>query len=501
MSNFNKLFSGVETDEKIDVGDSDVLAYKAVRNNGEKIAALWLQGDEAKNIALNIDSDNIKVIDIFGNERSYELRNNTLCTQLSGEPIFIVGNFENISVSKPDISIKEDSVKAALNDKFELNLSGQIENTEIDFSLPENVTLENIEKNDAMIKYVFNTGSEPIESSVITVFLKDSSTQNTVFSKDISLKYIDTIDVSIYAEYYRSRRWKRNIKIKNNLYDKSISGRVEICEPTEIAKEIKPLNFKDIKPNETRSVTFVVPETYAAENINLKCIVYLDNGESYIVQSNNYNTAFLKRKNEVKIDGVLSEGEWDKSAPMKFNRADMIQKMTNWGGISDISGMAYCMWDKDNFYIALEVTDNILGDTDAQIYNNDSVQFAFTTNRVIGAARTEYGFGIVNGKTEVERYAFIGMDDGIFGVSDKKVYEGVETAVKREGNKTYYEGKFPWTQIYGKNPDFSNINGLYFSMLINDNDGKGRRGWMEYCPGIGGSKDPTKFVEIPVSKK
>lgn len=501
MSNYNKLFSGIDKAEKTDIGDKDVYAYKAVRPNGEKIATLWIQGNEPKDIALNIDSNNIKVIDLYGNEHSYELRNNTLCTQLSGEPIFIIGHFNNISIDEPDISINEDNVKTAANDKFELNISGQRESTEIDFSLPENITLESIEKKDMSVKCVFATGREFIDSSVITVLLKDSESHSVIYSKDISIEYIDTVNVSVYAEYFRSRRWKRNIKIKNNLYDKNISGRVVVCEPTEIAKNVTPLYFKDIKAGETKSVTFDVPETYSAENIELKCVVCLDNGESYDIKSNNYNTAFLKRKNDVKIDGVLSENEWDKSAPMKFNKSDMIRMIKNWGGVNDISGMAYCMWDKDNFYIAVEVTDNALGDTDSKIYNNDSVQFAFTTNRVVGASRTEYGFGLVNGKTEVERYAFIGVDSGIVGVSDKKKYEGVETAVTREGNKTYYEGKFPWTQIYGKKLSFSELNGLYFSLLINDNDGSGRRGWMEYCPGIGEAKDPTKFVEIPISKR
>ena len=35
-----------------------------------------------------------------------------------------------------------------------------------------------------------------------------------------------------------------------------------------------------------------------------------------------------------------------------------------------------------------------------------------------------------------------------------------------------------------------------FSVLINDNDGSGRRGWMECGSGIGKSKDANLFVTI-----
>ena len=38
-------------------------------------------------------------------------------------------------------------------------------------------------------------------------------------------------------------------------------------------------------------------------------------------------------------------------------------------------------------------------------------------------------------------------------------------------------------------------------MLINDNDGEGRTGWIEYCPGIGNSKDIMEFIKVPLYKE
>jgi len=37
---------------------------------------------------------------------------------------------------------------------------------------------------------------------------------------------------------------------------------------------------------------------------------------------------------------------------------------------------------------------------------------------------------------------------------------------------------------------------LAFSFLVNDNDGTGRKGWIEWTPGIGASKDPTRFAAL-----
>jgi hypothetical protein len=33
-------------------------------------------------------------------------------------------------------------------------------------------------------------------------------------------------------------------------------------------------------------------------------------------------------------------------------------------------------------------------------------------------------------------------------------------------------------------------------MLVNDNDGSGRRGWLEYGSGIGSAKDPTLYLDL-----
>ncbi|MGN0178996.1 MAG: hypothetical protein ACI4DY_06090, partial [Monoglobaceae bacterium] len=61
-----------------------------------------------------------------------------------------------------------------------------------------------------------------------------------------------------------------------------------------------------------------------------------------------------------------------------------------------------------------------------------------------------------------------------------------------------YEFKMSWQDLFRNN--FVPTDNLIFSILVNDNDGTGRRGWMEYGGGIGGVKDTSKFLEIPLDK-
>jgi hypothetical protein len=38
--------------------------------------------------------------------------------------------------------------------------------------------------------------------------------------------------------------------------------------------------------------------------------------------------------------------------------------------------------------------------------------------------------------------------------------------------------------------------GCRMSLLVNDNDGAGRKGWLEWTPGIGQTKDPSQYVPV-----
>jgi hypothetical protein len=70
----------------------------------------------------------------------------------------------------------------------------------------------------------------------------------------------------------------------------------------------------------------------------------------------------------------------------------------------------------------------------------------------------------------------------------------IPLSIRREGTETLYEVLLPTELPGGKVlPDR-----FQFSFLVNDNDGGGRKGWIEWTPGIGQSKDPSRFRAIVV---
>jgi hypothetical protein len=93
--------------------------------------------------------------------------------------------------------------------------------------------------------------------------------------------------------------------------------------------------------------------------------------------------------------------------------------------------------------------------------------------------------GRSNGKDIVFRRAF--------GMNLKEGEIEAKGTIVAEGNKTIYLLAIPWKEL-GIKP----ASGLSFgfSFLVNDNDGAGRKGWMEWGGGIGWDKNTADFYDL-----
>ena len=63
--------------------------------------------------------------------------------------------------------------------------------------------------------------------------------------------------------------------------------------------------------------------------------------------------------------------------------------------------------------------------------------------------------------------------------------------IARDGNTTRYELAVPLKDAALIDPARTRAFG--FSVLANDNDGKGRKGWIEWGSGIGREKNPARY--------
>ncbi|HUU04192.1 MAG TPA: sugar-binding protein [Myxococcota bacterium] len=159
-------------------------------------------------------------------------------------------------------------------------------------------------------------------------------------------------------------------------------------------------------------------------------------------------------------------------------------------GAGDLSVRVAVRWAGTDLYLAFEVTDDV-HDNDhvaAELWQADSIQLAFDVGADGGDGYDdsddhEFGFALAAG--QVVSYRF----HGPAGATDD-----FSTAIVRQGTTTNYEIRIGSAALPGVS--FTPGTLARFSFLVNDADGAGRLGWIEWTSGIGVSKIPEWYGEI-----
>ncbi len=184
------------------------------------------------------------------------------------------------------------------------------------------------------------------------------------------------------------------------------------------------------------------------------------------------------------MDGT--EGKWIEFAQIQLPANQTQIELKDWSGTEDLSANVYMAYDDHYFYWAAKVTDNhhtpVSGST---MWRGDSIQFAFSPDGTYGP---EYGINYMDEQAHLWRFSEGNAEAGV---------EQITAAAVQDGNTTFYEVRMPWNTIYTEKPEKL----LPFSLLLNDNDGAGRRGWIEWTPGIGKAKSPASHGKVHLISK
>ncbi|SMF73229.1 Endo-1,4-beta-xylanase, GH35 family [Paenibacillus uliginis N3/975] len=158
-------------------------------------------------------------------------------------------------------------------------------------------------------------------------------------------------------------------------------------------------------------------------------------------------------------------------------------------GTIEVSGQAWLHFDQDHLYLTAKIKDNVhaAAASGADIWNNDSIQFALSLG-IPGESRGWYEYGISDSPNGPQIYRWTAMG----GLPVGPVHNGEAAVTRDEEQKlTIYKLALPWSELTPIQPQRGDV--MSFSLLVNENDGKGRRGWMEWGSGIGNEKRPSLF--------
>lgn len=203
-----------------------------------------------------------------------------------------------------------------------------------------------------------------------------------------------------------------------------------------------------------------------------------------------YPIQHVGRVDGLKIDGDLSD--WD-AAQVPFDAlgpADWIP-LEPGAPKPDLSAQCRVAWSPDGLSLAVAVRDakHHQAFEPEDMWQGDSLQIAADPgcaawrNLVLGSEPRwlELGFALGNDGKQMARC----------WRPDASRLGGVRYAVARTGDATTYEVFVPASSLGAKSLAPGEVVG--FALLVNDNDGAGRRGWLQLYQGIGYAKDPRQF--------
>lgn len=157
-----------------------------------------------------------------------------------------------------------------------------------------------------------------------------------------------------------------------------------------------------------------------------------------------------------------------------------------WRDANDQSANVFLGEADGNFRLRADVTDDKHNQpySGFEVWKGDNIQFAFLLPGQTG--HWEIGLSHLNsGKPEAFVFA------APSGFDREAATKACKLTTSREGNVTRYDLTLPESAI-GMTPETAR-RGFRFNLLVNENDGEGRDGWIQIAPGIGGSKTPERY--------
>ncbi|MDG0807992.1 sugar-binding protein [Cohnella rhizosphaerae] len=276
-------------------------------------------------------------------------------------------------------------------------------------------------------------------------------------------------------------RSNAKLVLSNATDSAALSGKIELVQPSAYAALLKPIRFAGVAYGDSTAID--LPYLAAA---SLKFKVTLDDGRTYL------SSVKLAQTFGGSMTGDTSDApRIDLSAQDEYAGGGR-------SGAADLSADAGVAWDDEKLYFDIIVRDDVHKQSygGGDIWQGDSIQLGIDLNRGAGAASkqvSELGFALRDDGSVVKwRWkAPDGLQTGALGAD-------VEATVTRdaEAGATRYAIAMPLDQLHGAGFDFDPQAALGFTLLLNENDGSGREGYMEYNQGIGASKDFTLFGDL-----
>lgn len=503
LSYWNTLMTDNECLGTIDgFSDSKHSGYRFKTNDGRDVVMLGLIEGEEETVGIDLGTNSATYADMYGNETEITGIDGTFSLKLKPDQVYyLIGNFQDVKICDPKIECSDSSIRVPIDGSYTISFKTP-QNLNADTACEFGDILKSSElgksiNGKAEIKLL--TNSEESSGSVL-IYLKDG--EDILYCDKVPIEYTPSAMVSDFRFENTTGDpglWDIVFNLENIRTDKTIDGKLVSDSKANYVK------IPEIAPKEVREIR--VPLTKVKSMKELKGFVGevdLSTGDKAFINETD-NFVFAKYTDTPpKIDGDLSD--WETNAgTLYLDEKSQVRGMTDWNGTADLSAKANIKYDMQNFYFSAEVTDNKYSQPNAadRMWAGDSIQINIGLDPAANQQATNYALGRDNtGVSRIYRHTQEGNMGGFEGFAAAALYTDGDIAVVTKGNKTYYEARIPWDKMAFNKTDITKGSTVYFSMIINDDDGNGRRGWICCCDGSASdSKSMVSLYKMYLSKK
>lgn len=504
LAQLNKVMTDAVFEESIR-SDDEMRAYRFKGRDGSSVSVIWSIGKDVRDTSIDIDGDAV-LYDMYGNEIG-RTSGGRIFAEVGERPFYIIGSYNNCTLAEAEMLGSSGNISVACGEEAEFKLSDiKSRDLEVKIDCPEAIEWEEelTDKAKGEVRLRFKTKTNTKSGTYkISGRLYEGDTFAGILN--IVLEVTDPFRINIAESSIAGTldRFKAEVTITNLGRDKPISGSCKITEPEEAAAAGNIAKFSNLRPGESTTVNIMLPRTVEKRYYDIRILTELDNGiskisekdirlESKRVRMMNGDIVILKKLkgSPPKIDGVMEKDEWNQT-PIVVKDKKMLKEFKDYRGEDDIGFEARLAWDENYMYICVDAEDNVFSQefSDSEMWQGDSVQIGTAEGepshlKSVGFNETAIGL-LSNGPA---MYRFMSNTNLPIG----KMTNG-EVAIKRSDTNTVYEARLPWSELIS--PGFVPKEGMSmaFSMILNDNDGDGRKGWIEYTDGIGSTKNAMLF--------
>ncbi|MCX7766611.1 MAG: hypothetical protein N2246_07910, partial [Candidatus Sumerlaeia bacterium] len=323
-----------------------------------------------------------------------------------------------------------------------------------------------------------------LEAKKVEEILKESELQGIALMSIKVLPLSGALDkgttVSVEIENYSSR---------------GVSGTAFIQAPENWLVKKDSVQFSDIPPAGKKLVQFEFTRTPRNPDNLYRFIIKVTTTDNNQMEESTELAELVATYGAPTIDGKLDD--WQNVRWIYLNKETQAVGLQPYAEFN-LSARIATQWNEAGFYFAGVVTDNTFHQpyTGDIVWQGDNFQLAFDTILNRGTvpetpAEYLYGLSLTSIGPEVFRWRGGNQPPGL-------VTEAKLSVEKMPDGKIVYECFLP--AIILKPLRFEAGSRFGFSFILNDNDGGGRRGWLEWTPGIGTGFNSLYFTTWTLTK-